>query len=111
MIEKNWRELYVTGLPLGKAWVIRNHYFHLFTDTILKHVLQTLSHHKSVERKRFANMLSRPNGLAEVYKECGWTDLAERKDLAKMDPVKLAKEYDDLCLNKLAMEELLMQPL
>ena len=112
MVEKNRGELHVASLSVREnPLVIRDQYFHLFMDTILKHVLQTLSYQRAVERKRIMIMLGKPNGLAKIYKECGWTDLAERKDLVKMDPVKLAKEYDDLCLNKSAMEELPMQPL
>ena len=110
MVKKHWTKSCVAHAPSGNPLATRAYYFPLFQDTISKYVLQTLSHQRFKERKRFENMLSRPNGLAKVYKECGWTDLAERKDLAKMDPVKLAKEYDDLCLRKSAIEELAMQP-
>ena len=111
MVENNMEELWVAHPSVREnPLMMREHYLHLFMDTVLKYVVQTISHKKAQERERFMVMLRKPNGLAEIYKLCGWTDLAERKDLAKMDPVKLAKGYEDLCLNKLAMEELPMHP-
>ena len=112
MVENNMEELWVVRTSVREnPLMMRDHYLHLFMDTILKYVVHTISHKKAQEWVRFLVLLRKPNGLAEIYKLCGWTDLAERKDLATMDPVKLAKEYEDLCLNKSAMEELPMQPL
>ena len=110
MVEDNTGEHYVAHPSVREnPLIIRDQYFHLFMDTILKHVIQTISHQRAMERERFLIMLRKPNGLAEVYKLCGWTDLAERKDLAKIDPVKLVEEYEESCINKLGMGELPMQ--
>ena len=113
MIEINMEQLSILQPSVReKALTVRDHFLELyFMDTVIKYVLRTMSESRAQERERFMKMASEHNGLEMVYMECGWLDRAESKDLAKTDPVKLAKEYDELCLKESAMEELPMQPL
>ena len=75
-----------------------------FMMTVRKHIVSTIATARRLELERFlvaAIMQEHDSGrLAEVYNDCGWTYLAERKDLAELNPEKLAREYED----KLPME-------
>ena len=75
-----------------------------FENTIIKYVVHTIANARCLELGRFllGSTMRGSGGLAEVYNDCGWTDLAERKDLAELNPEKLAKEYE----NKLVVKEL-----
>ena len=69
-----------------------------FGHTIRIHVFNTIANARSEERGRFyrAAMMQKqkPGQLAEVYNDCGWTDLAMREDLVEMDPYVQATKYE-----------------
>lgn len=103
-----WRDMIETnksGFDLFQPWFRENavlmrdeFYATYFKETIIKYVVHSIANARRLELGRFQieSMMRRSGRLAEVYNNCGWTDLAE------LNPEKLAKEYED----KLVMEGL-----
>ena len=67
------------------------------TVPIGDHVVRTISTARFKERERFhwAALFSIPGRLAEVYNDCGWPDLAERKGLVELHPSYQAIKYEE----------------
>ena len=66
-----------------------------FTNKVVNYVRQIIADARRRELDRFL-ALAKYGRHAEVYMQCGYWDLAERKELAELDPVKLAIEYESL---------------
>ena len=66
---------------------VRDHSPTLFKRTISKYVVRTIEAARNQEWKHFMTMLLEPNGPTEVYRLCGWTDLAE------MDRTERARQF------------------
>ncbi len=89
-----WLEIFDERFGNDPSWV-RDSWPSLFMSTITNYVVQTIKQARKEERRYF--LAEMPN-LYEIYKRCGWMDLA------KMDPEEWSQQFGKCVHHDLGVE-------